>query len=56
VFVVNKLDRLARSMADLIRIVDRIESKGVTLRILAMNLDSATPTGKLMLNVLGSAA
>ena len=56
VFVVTKLDRLARSMADLIRIVERIESKGATLRILAMNLDTATPTGKLMLNVLGSVA
>jgi len=56
VFVVTKLDRLARSMADLIRIVERIRAKGATLRILAMNLDTATPTGKLMLNVLGSVA
>ena len=56
VFVVTKLDRLARSMRDLIEIVGRIEGKGATLRILAMNLDTATPTGKLMLNVLGSVA
>jgi DNA invertase Pin-like site-specific DNA recombinase len=32
-------------MTDLIRIVERIETKGATLRILAMNLDTATPTG-----------
>jgi len=56
VFVVTKIDRLARSVADLCAIVKRIESKGATLRILAINLDTATPTGKLMLNVLGSVA
>jgi DNA invertase Pin-like site-specific DNA recombinase len=54
--VVTKLDRLARSMRDLLDIVARLERKGVALRILAMNLDTATPTGKLMLNVLGSVA
>jgi DNA invertase Pin-like site-specific DNA recombinase len=56
VFVVTKIDRLARSVTDLCAIVKRIESKGATLRILAINLDTATPTGKLMLNVLASVA
>src|SRR6185369_6021156 len=56
VFVVTKLDRLARSMRDLLEIIARIEAKGATLRILAMNLDTGTATGKLMLNVLGSVA
>lgn len=54
--VVTKLDRLARSMRDLLGIVSRIEGKGAGLRILAMNLDTTTATGKLMLNVLGSVA
>ena len=31
-------------------------SKGASLRVLNMNLDTATPTGKLILNVLGSIA
>jgi DNA invertase Pin-like site-specific DNA recombinase len=53
---VLSLDRLARSVRDLCGIVDRIEKKRASLRILAMNLDTATPTGKLMLNVLGSVA
>ena len=44
VFVVTKLDRLARSVADLLAIVKRIEAKGAALRILAINLDTATPT------------
>jgi DNA invertase Pin-like site-specific DNA recombinase len=56
VFIVTKIDRLARSVADLCAIVKRIESKGATLRILAINLDTATPTGKLMLNALASVA
>lgn len=56
IVIVTKLDRLARSMRDLIEIVDRIEKKGAGLRILAMNLDTTTATGKLMLNVLGSVA
>lgn len=54
--VVTKLDRLARSVRDLCDIVDRIEKKGASLRILALNLDTAAPTGRLMLNVLGSVA
>jgi DNA invertase Pin-like site-specific DNA recombinase len=54
--VVTKIDRLARSVADLCAIVKRIEARGAALRILAINLDTATSTGKLMLNVLASVA
>lgn len=43
-------------MRDLLDIVARIEAKGASLRILAINLDTTTATGKLMLNVLGSVA
>ena len=53
---VTKLDRLARSVRNLCDIVERIEGKGASLRILAMNLDTATSTGRLMLNVIGSVA
>jgi len=56
VLVVTKLDRLARSMRDLLEIISRIEAAGASLRILAMGLDTTTATGKLMLNVLGSVA
>jgi DNA invertase Pin-like site-specific DNA recombinase len=56
VIVVSKLDRLARSVADLCAILKRIEVKGASLRILAMNLDTASPTGRLMVNVIGSVA
>src|SRR5262245_51304267 len=53
VVIATKLDRLARSMRDLLKIIDRVEDAGASLRILAMNLDTSTPTGRLMLNVLG---
>jgi DNA invertase Pin-like site-specific DNA recombinase len=56
VLVVSKLDRLARSVADLVAITGNLREKGVELRILNMNLDTSTPTGKLMLNLLGSIA
>lgn len=56
ILVVTKLDRLARSVADLVDIQKQLAEKAVSLRILAMNLDTATPTGKLMVNLLGSIA
>jgi DNA invertase Pin-like site-specific DNA recombinase len=40
--VVTKLDRLARSVPDLVRIMEWLEGKGASLRILAMNLDTNT--------------
>lgn len=54
--VVTKLDRLCRSVADLVAITARLRAKGVALRILSINLDTTTPSGKLMLNLLGSIA
>ena len=54
--VVTKLDRLARSMAHLREIRQRREERGTHLKIIDLNLDTTTPTGKLMLNLLGSVA
>lgn len=54
--VVTKLDRLARSVRDLMEMVEAIEQKGGALKILAMDLDTSTPTGRLTLGVLGSVA
>src|SRR5262245_4460614 len=56
VLVATKLDRLARSMRDLLAIVDKIKAQGASLRSLAMGMDTTTPTGELILNVLGSVA
>lgn len=54
--VVTKLDRLARSVGHLAELVKRLEQKKVSLRILGMGVDTATPTGRLMVNLLGSIA
>ncbi|MCA9201197.1 MAG: recombinase family protein, partial [Planctomycetales bacterium] len=56
ILVVTRLDRLARSVADLVQITEVLKEKGASLRILSMNLDTDTPTGKLMVNLLGSIA
>lgn len=56
VFVVTKLDRLARSVTDMWSIITRLEAKGASLRIESLGIDTSTPTGKLMLNVLGGVA
>ena len=54
--IVTKLDRLARSVAHLVDVLAQLEGKGVALRILAMGIDTSTPTGKLMLTILGGVA
>lgn len=54
--VVTKLDRLARSVAHLLEILEVLTRKGAALRILNMGIDTSTPTGKLMLTVLGGVA
>ena len=55
-FVVTKIDRLARSIGNLIEIVDKLEKKNVALKVLNLGMDTKTPTGKLMLTVLGAVA
>ena len=54
--VVTKLDRLVRSVADLMAVAGKLEKKGVSLHILNLNLDSATATGKMLLTMLGAIA
>jgi DNA invertase Pin-like site-specific DNA recombinase len=54
VFVVTKLDRLARNTQHLLDIVQRLDAKGVALKVLNLGLDTSTPTGKLMLTMLGA--
>jgi DNA invertase Pin-like site-specific DNA recombinase len=56
VLIITRLDRLARSTSHLLSIVETIESKGATLRVLNLNLDTATATGRLMLTLVGAIA
>jgi DNA invertase Pin-like site-specific DNA recombinase len=54
--MVTKLDRLARSVTHLGRIIEVLEAKRVGLRIINLGVDTSTPTGKLMLNVMAGVA
>jgi DNA invertase Pin-like site-specific DNA recombinase len=54
--VVTKLDRLARSTRHLNDIVDRLREKGSHLQVLDLGIDTATPTGELVLTVIGGIA
>jgi len=56
VLMVTKLDRLARSMSGFVEISQRMESKGVSLVVHNIGLDTSGPTGKLMVNLLVSIA
>ena len=56
VFTVTKLDRLARSTQHLLELVERLNVKGVSLRVLNIGLDTGNPTGRLMLTLLGAIA
>jgi DNA invertase Pin-like site-specific DNA recombinase len=55
-FLVKRVDRLARSMADLMRIVEKLRAKRVELKILDLGIDTTSPQGELMLSLLGGIA
>lgn len=55
--VVTRLDRLARSAADLHTIVSQLNAKGVGFRCLQQGaVDTTTSMGKLILSILGAVA
>ena len=56
VFVVYKLDRVARSLVDLLSILDRIKTAGAKVRSLNEPLDTTTPMGTFMIQMLGAVA
>ncbi|MCJ7932033.1 recombinase family protein [Aeromonas sp. LsrichE-8G] len=53
---VTKLDRLARNTRHLLEISEYLHAKRVALRILNLGIDTSTPTGKLMLTMIGAIA
>lgn len=57
--VVTRLDRLARSTTDLLSIVDRLDRKQVSFRILDFGgsaVDTQSPSGRLLLTMFGAMA
>jgi DNA invertase Pin-like site-specific DNA recombinase len=53
---VCKLDRIARSTKHLLEIVEALEKNKVAFKVLNINLDTSTSTGKLMLTMLAAIA
>ena len=53
---VVKLDRLARSVRHLTQLASEFEALGVDLIVLDQGIDTSTPAGRLLFNVLGSIA
>jgi DNA invertase Pin-like site-specific DNA recombinase len=54
--MVTRLDRLARSVVDLHAIAGELQAKGADLIVTEQNIDTTTPTGRLMFNMLASIA
>ncbi len=54
--VVSRLDRFARSLPDLFKMLDQLATKGVNFQCLHQSIDTSSSTGKLTLAVLGAVA
>ena len=54
VFIVTRLDRLARSTLHLCQIAEELERKKVSLQVLDQNIDTSDATGRLLFNMLGA--
>jgi DNA invertase Pin-like site-specific DNA recombinase len=50
--VVYKLDRIGRSAAHVVSLVSELQAEGINIRSLSDGLDSSTPTGRAMLQML----
>ena len=56
IVVVTEYARLARSVKDLIEIIDELASKEVQLKSIKEQIDTTTPQGKLMLTIFAGLA
>jgi DNA invertase Pin-like site-specific DNA recombinase len=56
VVVVWKLDRLSRSLKDVLHVMERIAAAGAGLRSLTESVDTTTPAGRMMMQMVGAFA
>src|SRR3954449_3387861 len=54
--VVWKLDRLSRSLKDVLHIMERIAASGAGFRSVTEHVDTTTPAGRMMMQMVGSFA
>ncbi len=56
VVVVWKLDRLSRSLKDLLHILEKVDAASAGFRSLTESIDTTTPAGRMMMHMVGSFA
>jgi len=54
--IVTKLCRLARNTRHLLEIVELLDSKSISLQVINLGIDTASPTGRLMITLIGAIA
>lgn len=56
VVVVWKLDRLSRSLKDLLHLLDQLSARGAGFQSLTERIDTTTPAGRMLLQMVGAFA
>lgn len=55
-FVITKLDRLGRSLKNLIELSEQLQKQGTALVVLDQGIDTSTPVGRMFFHILGAIA
>ncbi|MFF0777111.1 recombinase family protein [Streptomyces sp. NPDC003720] len=55
-FVITKLDRLGRSLKNLIELSEQLNERGINLIVLNQKIDTSTPQGRMFFHILGAVA
>jgi len=56
ILVVHSIDRLGRDLVEVVQTVKALHDRGVDLKVLTMDLDTRTPTGRLVFAVVAAMA
>jgi DNA invertase Pin-like site-specific DNA recombinase len=56
ILIVTRLDRLCRSTAHFCEVFDRLERKGVAIRVLDLGIDTSNPTGRMVAEIVVAVA
>jgi len=56
VLIVTRLDRLCRSTAHFCEVFDRLERKRVAIRVLDLGIDTTSPTGRMIAEIVVAVA